>query len=254
MRQERRLQSAAVERDCMNKQPAARYGPPYNPGLKKMVEAKVKWHYSPDAAAMKDGFLGWHERGYLPHFDAPHVTQFLTLMLQDAFPVSRRREWEPILWEADESVKRRKLERWLDRGCGECWLRNREVARVVEECLLLNNGRSYRLQAWCIMPNHVHLVVDVWDTPLSDLLQVWKGRSAFNSNKVLNRRGKFWEREYFDTLITTEAHLRKAIRYTESNPTKAKFVRQSSDWEWTSARLRKEFGELPIEPHRNDSP
>jgi hypothetical protein len=94
-------------------------GLPYNPGLLKLIEAKRQWHYRPKLEDLKRGFRGWYERGYLPHFDAPNVTQFVTFMLEDAFLVSRRREWEPILKEPDQSLRRRKLEAWLDRGHGE---------------------------------------------------------------------------------------------------------------------------------------
>jgi hypothetical protein len=59
--------------------------PPRNPGLLKLIEGKRKRHYQPDPDAQRRGFLGWHERGYLPHFDAPHVTQFVTVMLHDIF-------------------------------------------------------------------------------------------------------------------------------------------------------------------------
>ena len=77
---------------------------------------------TPPSGGSDRTFLGWHERGYLPHFDGPGVTQFVTFMLHDAFPVTRSREWEGILNETEESPRRRKLEAWLDRGRGECWL------------------------------------------------------------------------------------------------------------------------------------
>src|SRR5687768_4975423 len=86
--------------------------PPHNPGLMKLINAKEQWHYQPDIESAKRGFRGWHERGYLPHFDAPNVTQFVTFMLVDSFPVSRRIEWEPILREPDESLRKRKIEAW----------------------------------------------------------------------------------------------------------------------------------------------
>jgi len=65
-----------------------RIGLPHNPGLKKLIEAKREWHHHPDAETAEQGFLGWHESGYLPHFDAPNVTQFVTFLLRDAFPVT----------------------------------------------------------------------------------------------------------------------------------------------------------------------
>jgi putative DNA methylase len=229
-------------------------GPPHNPGLKKLIEAKREWHHCLDAEAGEQGFLGWHERGYLPHFDAPNVTQFVTFLLRDAFPVVRRREWEPLLRERDESLRKRKLEAWLDRGHGECWLRRPDVAGQVEQVLRAKDGRTYRLRAWTLMPNHVHLVVDVWQTPLSKLLRLWKGRSSREANKVLKRRGVFWEREYFDTLIEDETHLRKAVRYTENNPVKAAFVCDPKQWLWGSARFRDEYERLPSERTADTSP
>ena len=218
--------------------------PPRNPGLLKLVEAKRKWCGQPGGSEATRGFLGWHERGYLPHFDAPHVTQFVTFMLHDSFPVTRRPDWEGILNEPDESLRRRKLEAWLDRGHGECWLRQPAVAAQVENILRGDDGKAYRLQAWVVMPNHVHLVVDVWDVPLSKLLNLWKGRSARAANKILRRTGHFWKREYFDTLVRDAAHLTRAIHYTENNPAKARLACEPKNWSWSSARGRDEFGRL----------
>jgi hypothetical protein len=97
------------------------------------------------------------------------------------------------------------------------------------------------------MPNHVHLVVDVWETPLAKLLNGWKGRSAYDANRLLGRRGRFWQKEGFDTLIRDSGHLRRAIRYLEHNPLKAGLVHDPKDWPWSSARWRDVYGRLPGE-------
>ena len=89
-----------------------------------------------------------------------------SFQLHDSLPVTRRAEFEAILKESDDSAKRRKLEVWLDRGHGECWLRRHDVAEPVERVLLEADGRDYRMQAWVVMPHHLHLVVDVRDVPL----------------------------------------------------------------------------------------
>jgi len=219
--------------------------PPHNPGLKTLIEGKRLWSYRPDHAEMRRGFLGWHERGYLPHFDAPNVTQFVTFVLDDAFPITRRVEWQPIMHEPDGSAKRRKLEAWLDRGHGECWLKRGEAAARLEEILRAGDGELFRLQAWVIMPNHVHLVVDVWQTPLSRLLNNWKGKSSYELNRLLGRRGGFWQHESYDTRIRDAEHLAKAVRYTEHNPQKALLVADYKTWPWSSARFRDDYNRLP---------
>jgi putative transposase len=218
---------------------------PTNVGLLELIRAKRERSWPPSPEALRAGFRGWHQRGYLPHFDAPHITQMVTFMLADSFPASRRAEWEPILHEPDNSAKRQKLEVWLDRGCGECWLRRQEVATVVEQVLLEGNETEFQLQAWIIMPNHVHLVVDVRKVPLARLVGIWKGKSSRLSNLALGRHGSFWQEDYFDTLIRDGEHLAKAVRYTEQNPAKAAFVKDPREWPWGSARRRDGYARLP---------
>jgi REP element-mobilizing transposase RayT len=218
---------------------------PSNPGLLELIRGKRESHWKPSSKELTKGFRGWHQRGYLPHFDAPGVTQFVTFHLCDSFPVTRRTEWEATRNEKDDSAKKKKLEAWLDRGHGECWLRQRDVAELIEAVLLQGNGTRYLAQAWVVMHNHVHLVVDIWDIPLAKLINDWKGKSSREANKLLGRRGPFWQEDYYDTLIRDEAHLKRAILYTEQNPVKAFLVKTSRDWMWSSARHRDEYERLP---------
>jgi REP element-mobilizing transposase RayT len=222
-----------------------RRAPPKNLGLLEFIRAKSERDWKPSVEKMKQGFRGWHQRGYLPHFDAPDVTQFVTLLLEDCFPVTRRTEWEAVLREPDESAKRKKLEAWLDRGHGECWLQRQDVADLVEKILLEADGSDYRMQAWVVMSNHVHLVVDVGDAPLGKLISGWKGKSSRLANVLLLRNGQFWQEDYYDTLIRDEAHLKRAIRYTERNPVKAFLTKGPREWSWSSARRRDGYERLP---------
>jgi REP element-mobilizing transposase RayT len=227
-----------------------RCAPPKNLDLLKLIHAKRERDWKPSFAELKKGFRGWHQRGYLPHFDAPSVVQFVTFHLHDSFPVLARAEWEVILSEPDDSTKRKKLEAWLDRGRGECWLGRHDVAALVEEILLKADQCDYRMQAWVIMPNHVHLVVEVWDVPLTKLVNNWKGRISRLGNIILRRQGKFWQEDYYDTIIRDEAHLKRAIRYTEKNPVKALLVKSEREWPRSSASRRDEFELLPWQRSR----
>ncbi len=88
------------------------------------------------------------------------------------------------------------------------------------------------------MPNHVHLLVEVWQNPLAELIKSWKQFIAREANKLLGREGTFWEREYWDTLIKDDDQPKKAVRYIEANPVKAGLAREASEWQWSSARHR----------------
>ena len=61
--------------------PSSHRGPPKNLGLLRLIRAKREWHWKPSPEQLRRGFRGWHQRGFLPHFDAPNVTQMVTFML-----------------------------------------------------------------------------------------------------------------------------------------------------------------------------
>ncbi len=161
-------------------------------------------------------------------------------------PACRRSEWEALLRLENERERRKRLEEYLDRGFGECWLRQPAIARLAEAALRFFDGQRYQLEAWVVMPNHLHVVVQVWQIPLSALANSWKGFLAREANRVLKRQGKFWEREYWDTLVKDEGHRLKAVKYVENNPVKAGSVREPKAWPWSSARFRDDYGVLQL--------
>ena len=239
-----RIQSGAPVADALPPTGRSKTGapraskPPHNPGLRQLIAGKRAWSDPLDADAVGRGFLGWHARGHVPHFDAPGVLQFVTFRLDDALPAGRRAEWEALLRIEDDRERRKQLEGYLDRGFGECWLRRPGIAGLVADALRFFDGQRYRLESWVVMPNHVHLVVEVWQTPLVQLLHSWKRHTAVAANRLLGRSGRFWQREYWDTLVRDEEHSGRARRYVEDNPLKAKFVRDLAEWPWSSAHGR----------------
>ena len=218
--------------------------------VSETIRDKRQWHTSPDAEAARLGFRGWHSRGHLPHFDVPGIVQVLNYRLDDAMPASRRHEWAALLDITDELKRRTKLEDYLDRGLGNCELSDPKAASIVEENWLHLDGQDYRLLAWVVMPNHVHLLVEIWQTPMAELLQNWKGYTARRINRVLGRRGKLWQEDYWDRYIRDETHYRKVVHYIESNPVKAGLVKSPEQWPFSSARFRDEYNRLnpPIKP------
>ena len=104
----------------------------------------------------------WHSRGYLPHFESSEATQHVTFHLADSLPQTalRRVEAELKTLPAEKrSVERRKrVEAWVDAGHGSCALRRPGIANMVQGSLLAFDSQRYRLLAWVIMPNHVHVL------------------------------------------------------------------------------------------------
>jgi hypothetical protein len=86
--------------------------------LRELVYEKNLWDEPLSEADKTKGFLGWHERGYLPHCDKPGLIQFVTFRLEDSMPITKRGEWDHLLKIEDNKEKRTRLEEYLDRGVG----------------------------------------------------------------------------------------------------------------------------------------
>lgn len=186
---------------------------------------------------------GWYSRGYLPHFDESGRVQFITYRLHDSMPKEVLDAYNEALLrkEIDELERMRKIERYLDKGNGACWLRRPEVAELIEENILHFDGDRYRLIAWCVMPNHVHVLVEtVAGFSLKDLAHSWKSYTAHEANRRIGRRGTFWQREVFDRYMRSEAHFKRTLFYIHWNPVQANLVDRPENWRFSSARMWEE--------------
>ncbi|MCK9540092.1 transposase [Dokdonella sp.] len=107
-----------------------------------------------------------------------------------------------------------------------------------------DNGR-YVLHAWCVMPNHVHVLIEP-RIPLRSIVQAWKAYSgrwalANNGRLALGIAGEaFWMRDYWDRFIRSDAHLRAVVAYIGNNPVTAGLCARAEQWQWSSARRRRE--------------
>lgn len=101
------------------------------------------------------------------------------------------------------------------------------------------DSERYRLIAWCVMPNHVHVLIKQMEGyPLGDVIQSWKSATAHKINGVVGQEGRLWRREYFDRFMRDSDHLSSTIEYIEENPVKAQLVAHAVEWRFSSARLR----------------
>ena len=101
---------------------------------------------------------GWHSRGYLPHFDGLAVPQFITLRLFDSVPDTVLQRWmrelDVLNSKKDQIILQKRIEKYLDQGYGEAFMKIHRVAEMVQKDLLYYDGQSYRLSSWVVMPNH----------------------------------------------------------------------------------------------------
>ena len=163
------------------------------------------------------------------------MTQMVTYRLADSLPDAvvhqLRHESDPTHSED--------FQRLLDAGHGSCLLREPAIAHQIIEAWNHFDGDRYRLLAWVVMPNHVHLLIQPnAEIPLSRIIQSWK---SFTSRKIAawcaeRKIPAFcgWQRDYWDRYIRDEIHFSNACAYIRENPVRAGLVQQAEDWPFSS--------------------
>ena len=111
----------------------------------------------------------------------------------------------------------------LDDCHGECVLRQPELSEIVEASLRHFDGERYSLEAFVVMPNHVHVLAGIPGRgAMQKLCRSWKNFTGMQINKTLGRNGQFWQWESFDHLVRSPASLEKFKAYIVNNPLKAR--------------------------------
>ncbi|MBN1865285.1 MAG: transposase, partial [Victivallales bacterium] len=190
-----------------------------------------------------DTRLGTH----LPHWNCKNAIYHVVMRLADSLPKDVLTSWEHerdnILDNAkhlgreltDNEQKRlqrlfsSEVEACLDRGIGKCWLRIPQVAEIIQDTLRHGDGTKYKLHAWCMMPSHVHVMVEPnMNFRLDDIVKSWTSFTGRMANQALDRHGRFWQAEPYDHIIRDELEYASQLGYVYSNPEKVGIT----DWPW----------------------
>jgi REP element-mobilizing transposase RayT len=176
----------------------------------------------------------------LPHWQQGSVHYFVTWRLADSLPKEKLERWseERNLWlrrnpppwsHLTEAEYRERfsdrMDDWLDAAEGSCLLGKPLLARFVANALLHYDNERYMLDSFVVMPNHVHTLFRLMEPHrLEDIVKSWKGFTAREINRRLQRRGSLWQEDYWDRLIRNETHWAKCREYICDNPRKARLA------------------------------
>ena len=181
---------------------------------------------------------------YLPHWTAESAIYHVVFRLADSLPKEVLKSFEV---ERDDLLKQpnltsgererltylasKRVEAYLDAGHGNCLMNRPQIADIVMDSILFFEGSRYVLHAWCVMPNHVHLVIEpVTEHQLSSILHSIKSFTSHRINKLTSMSGIVWQKESYDHLIRSELALERALNYVSNNPTEAGLT----GWKWVS--------------------
>ena len=117
--------------------------------------------------------------------------------------------------------------------CQEDYLEDSRVAGLMEQFILnLQDKYVTPVYAYCVMPGHVHIVLKFNADP-AKVMQFLKGASAFQINKLVQRRGTLWQASTHDQIIRSKEQFLNACFYVWQNPVKAKLVSSPSEYQYS---------------------
>jgi REP-associated tyrosine transposase len=189
----------------------------------------------------------------LPHIQCAGATYFITFRLANSLPIealNKLAEEKQKINRLPESQKESAHQAWfakyddyLDKALhGNPYLKNEQIANMVAESIQFRDGKTYDLTSYCIMPNHAHLVCRPLEKlsgiyfGLTEILHSLKRHTARESNKILQRRGPFWQDESYDHFIRNDVEMERIIKYVLYNPVKANLVKEQTDWKWSYSK------------------
>ena len=93
---------------------------------------------------------------------------------------------------------------------------------------------KWRCLAYCLMPNHVHVLIELREPTLSVGMQRLHGTYARDFNERYDRRGHVFESRFGSVAIRDDAQLLTVLHYIAANPVKAGLCADERHWPWSS--------------------
>lgn len=215
-------------------------------------------HWHPQGSAV---FVTYRLQGSLPQHVIDRVKQTQHLVEREIHASTSSPDKTAELRLVQHKKLFARIDSILDRASvGPRWLGIPEVATIVEQALVARYADWYKLWAYVVMVNHVHLLLrpKAASAPtdsnpvfhsLSTITKRLKGYTAREANRILQRTGHpFWQQESFDHWPRTDEEFFRIISYIENNPVKARLVQRPEDWPWSSAAERERRGWKEIRP------
>jgi REP element-mobilizing transposase RayT len=202
--------------------------------MKDVIEKKDSGLYQQPAFTdpKTTHFAILRSRGELPHLFKPGATYFVTFRLADAIESHQTTVSNLVNYKLEHVAQAGECRLKL----GACSLANPKVARMMARTLMHFHTQRYHLHSWCVMPNHVHVVVTpLAENTLSSILHSWKSYSANQANDLTKSKEPFWQRESFNHICRTVESVNYFVKYVEENPVQAGLCERSEDWPYSSA-------------------
>jgi len=199
----------------------------------------------------------------LPHWYRPGAAHFLTYRLAGTIPADTIAKWREQRLNDIRAGKNTKVchrqffqkyDQYLDQSpAGVRWLADESIAGMVRENLYHHDGTKYHLIAYIVMSNHVHVALqpigeNFGECPdelhsdefadgcsvLSQICHSLKSYTANQANRLLDRKGQFWQHETYDHWIRNDGELNRVVSYIHRNSVNAGLCEHPHEYRWSS--------------------
>lgn len=109
-----------------------------------------------------------------------------------------------------------------------------EKRRFLEDVLIKQKEISFTIYAYCVMDNHVHIVINTQDNDISSIMKGIAIRYAYFYNAKHRRVGHVFQDRFKSETVEDERYLMSVVRYVHNNPVKAKMVNLPEEYRWSS--------------------
>jgi putative transposase len=144
------------------------------------------------------------------------------------------------------------FDEWLDLRAANRSLETPSLAQIVVDAIRFFAEDRYDLYAYVVMPSHFHWLwlprqgwvesLGEWRTPRERITYSVNRFTSTQCNRLLNKKGPFWQKESYDHWVRDMEELERIIRYIEENPVKAGLAEAPEEWPFSSAHLRTVLG------------
>jgi REP element-mobilizing transposase RayT len=111
-----------------------------------------------------------------------------------------------------------------------------EYQRFLDVVARVKASSDFQIYAYCLMPNHFHALLRVFEDPLSHFMHRIQSSWAKRFNLARDRRGHVFQDRYKSKHCADDTYCRWLLRYIHVNPVASKLTRRPEDWKWSSYR------------------
>jgi putative transposase len=108
-----------------------------------------------------------------------------------------------------------------------------DYADFERQLFRVRDDYAWTLHAYCLLPNHYHLVIEAMRRDLSTGMQKLNGRYAQRFNRRYDRVGHVFQNRFSSYVIESEGHFLRALAYVRANPVEAGLCENVDDWPWS---------------------